>query len=100
MKLFLVHCGFYDTSVCDGLYEGHANYFLVAEDAESARLKAKSMEEYKTRRMHIDGLQEISVVDGFEITLSQNPALAGQTIVINTKHRELSTKPASPDVRI
>lgn len=26
MNLYLAHCGFYDTEVCDGLYESHVNF--------------------------------------------------------------------------
>ncbi len=100
MKLYLVHCGFYDMSVCDGLYEGHANYFVVAANKEEARLKAKAMDVYKERRMHIDGLQEIQAVEGHQVVLQPNPALAGQTIVINTKHNELETPKPPTDVRI
>jgi hypothetical protein len=100
LKLYLVHCGFYDSSVCDGLYESHANYFLVATSVEEARLKAKQLPEYQARRMHIDGVQEIQSVDGYDVQLQLNSALAGKTVVINTKHRELApVKPAS-EVRI
>ena len=31
MKLFLIHVGFYDHEVMDGLYEQHSNYFVVAK---------------------------------------------------------------------
>lgn len=37
MKLFLVHCGFYDSDLCDGLYEGHVNFFVTADSFEGAR---------------------------------------------------------------
>lgn len=41
MKLYMIHCGFYDPDLCDGLYEGHVNFFVAAESFEDARAKAK-----------------------------------------------------------
>ena len=37
MKLFLIHVGFYDPDIMDGLYEQHSNYFVVAEDIKDAK---------------------------------------------------------------
>ena len=31
MKLFLIHVGFYDPEIMEGLYEQHSNYFVVAK---------------------------------------------------------------------
>ena len=69
MKLFLIHVGFYDPEVIEGLYEQHSNYFVVAEDMKEARERAKKNPIYKRKKMHIDGIQELNVVDGFRITL-------------------------------
>ena len=69
MKLFLIHVGFYDHEVIEGLYEQHSNYFVVAEDIKEARERAKKKPIYKRKKMHIDGIQELNVVDGFRITL-------------------------------
>ena len=41
MKLFLIHVGFYDPYIIEGLYEQHSNYFVVAENKELALQKAK-----------------------------------------------------------
>ena len=41
MKLYMVHCGFYDADICEGLYESHVNYFVAAEDFAGARARAK-----------------------------------------------------------
>lgn len=95
MKLYLVHCGFYDTNLCDGLYESHVNYFVAAESFEDARAKAKLIPAFKEKRMHVDGLQEISAVDGRRITLQEDASLANQTVIINHKHRDLAPKPKS-----
>ena len=69
MKLFLIHVGFYDPDIMDGLYEQHSNYFVVAEDIKDAKQKAVKNPTYKRKKMHIDGIQELSTVDGFRINL-------------------------------
>lgn len=69
MKLFLVHAGFYDDNVSSGFYESHTNYFVVADNVKSAKLKARSIEEYKNKKMHIDGIMEVNEVDGYNINL-------------------------------
>ncbi|MEW6058317.1 MAG: DUF1543 domain-containing protein [Bdellovibrionota bacterium] len=96
MKLYLVHCGFYDTELCDGLYEGHVNFFVAAESFEEARARAKEIPEFKAKRMHIDGLQEILAANGFKINLTEDTQLEGQTIIRNHKHRDLAPKPMQP----
>jgi hypothetical protein len=93
MKLFLVHCGFYDPEVCEGQYEFHVNFFTAAEDAESARKKAKLIPEFTAKKMHIDGLREISAVDGYLISLAEEPTLQGETLVHGWKYRELAPQP-------
>ena len=65
MKLFLVHAGFYDDNVSGGFYESHTNYFVVATDVKQAKQKAKAIPEYKNKKMHIDGIKEIDIVDVF-----------------------------------
>lgn len=93
MNLYLVHCGFYDAEVCDGLYESHVNFFVSAETFEEARAKAKLIPEFHAKRMHIDGLQEIQAVNGFKVHLKQDAALLNQTRIVNFKHRDLALKP-------
>ena len=91
MKLYLVHCGFYDAELFEGVYESHVNFFVVAESFEAARGKAKEHSEYKRKRMHVDGLQEIQVVDGWEISLNKSPGEA-RDVVISSRHRELASQ--------
>ena len=95
MKLFLVHCGFYDVDIGDGLYESHMNFFVAAESFEAARAKVKKIDLFQSKRMHVDGLQEIRAVDGFRIQLEADLALNSQTEIINFKHRDLAPNPAS-----
>lgn len=93
MNLFLVHCGFYDASVCDGLYESHVNFFVAAESFEDARVKAKTIPEFQNKKMHVDGLQEIRMVNGYKIQLQAGELKANHTEIINFKHRDLALKP-------
>lgn len=92
MKLYLIHCGFYDPQVAEGIYESHVNYFVAAESFASARERAKLIPEFKAKRMHIDGLQEIAAVSGFAVTLNQSVELKDATIIKAEKHRELATR--------
>ncbi len=92
MKLYLIHCGFYDNEVCDGLYESHVNFFISAENFEDARAKAKLLPEFQNKRMHVDGLQEIQAVGGFKIHLEHDASLKNQTQILNFKHRDLAPK--------
>ncbi len=92
MKLFLVHCGYYDAEVCDGLYEGHVNYFIAAENFDEAKIKVKAIDEFKNKKMHVDGMQEIQVVNGFKVVLEQDRNLLDQSKIVNFKHRELAPK--------
>ena len=72
MKLYLIHVGFYDPSIMQGLYEQHANYFVVAENVKDAKKKAKQNSIYKKKKMHIDGIQELKIIDGYRIKLVEN----------------------------
>lgn len=92
MKLYSVHCGFYDNETGDGIYESHINLFVAAVSFDEARQKVKSLDIFKNKRMHIDGLQEIQLVDGYNITLSQSTTQPGLTKVISYKHRDLAPR--------
>ena len=92
MKLYLIHCGFYDSELCDGLYESHVNFFVVGTSFEDARVRAKAIPEFKAKRMHVDGLQEVSAVSGYHVRLEESPELKGDTVVINNRHRDLAPK--------
>lgn len=91
MKLFLVHCGFYDPQVSNGLYEFHVNLPVVAETFEGARIKAKSEPEFLQKRMHIDGIQMIEAVKGYRLELSEDLVLAGQSQITLKHHRDLAS---------
>ena len=72
MKLFLIHVGYYDPDVMEGLYEQHINYFVVAENIKEAKTKARQKTIFKRLKMHIDGIQELNIIDGFRIKLESS----------------------------
>ena len=72
MKLFMVHVGFYDPSLGEGIYESHINYFVVAKDPHEAKQKTLKLKEFKSMKMHIDGIKEISSVEGYRVILEKD----------------------------
>ena len=95
-KLFLVHCGFYDLELCDGIYESHVNFFVAADTFDGARIQAKTIPEFVSKKMHIDGLQEIVSVMGNRLILEEDHSLNGLTNIISSRHRDLAPKSAVP----
>ena len=41
MKLYLIHTGFYDPKIMDGLYEQHTNFFLVGNNLKEVSKKIR-----------------------------------------------------------
>ncbi|MDA9785543.1 DUF1543 domain-containing protein [Gammaproteobacteria bacterium] len=72
MKLFMVHVGFYDAEVGEGIYESHMNFFVAASNAKSAKKKTFNLEQFKNKKMHIDGIKEISDVEGYKVILEKS----------------------------
>jgi len=72
MKLFMVHVGFYDAEVGEGIYESHMNFFIAASNAKSAKKKTFNLEQFKNKKMHIDGIKEISDVEGYKVVLEKS----------------------------
>ena len=92
LKLYLVHCGFYDTELLDGVYESHVNFMVAAESFDDARTKIKLEPDFQRKRMHVDGLQQVDSVSGCRITLTADPGLGGKTILTSSRHRDLAPK--------
>ncbi len=69
MKLYLIHVGFYDPELIDGLYEQHVNFFVVAKNVKEAKTRAKMIQVFQNKNMHIDGIQELNLVDGYRVNL-------------------------------
>jgi hypothetical protein len=80
--------------LCDGIYESHVNFFVAAEGFDDARTKAKGIPEFKAKRMHVDGVQEVEAVGGYRVDLKADAALEGKTLVLSHRHRDLAPKAA------
>ena len=89
MKLFMVHVGFYDKSIGEGIYETHLNYFIAAEDSKDAKTKTHALKEFQERSMHIDGIKEISNVQGYEVILKENAMQNNGEILSYDEAKEL-----------
>ncbi|MDP7037413.1 MAG: DUF1543 domain-containing protein [Candidatus Marinimicrobia bacterium] len=73
MKLYMIHVGFYDSELMDGLYEQHGNYFVAADTSKDAKIQVSEKPTFKHKKMHIDGIKEVNTVDGFQVTLVKDP---------------------------
>lgn len=83
--------------LADGIYESHTNFFVAATSFEEARLKAKELPPFKSKRMHVDGIQEIEAVSGHRVTLERAEALnPDETKIVSSHHRDLAPRPAQP----
>ena len=71
MNLYIVHVGFYDPSIGEGLYEVHMNFFTAAKNPKDAKEKISDLKEFKNKKMHIDGIKELSYVDGYKVSLEE-----------------------------
>lgn len=72
MKLYIIHTGFYDNDL--GIYELHTNFLVAASDAKAAKEQVKAKEVFITKKMHIDGIHELTQVDGYNIVLEKSVA--------------------------
>ena len=88
MKLYFIHCGFYDVEISSGIYEFHVNLPVIACDVEEAKRKVRIIPQFTEKKMHIDGIQEISTVEGYSISFMKS-SLSTESIVNNFCHRDL-----------
>ena len=89
MKLYMVHVGYYDKSIGEGIYETHLNYFVAANNAKDAKTKTHQLSEFKERSMHIDGMKEISSVDGYRILLEKDVDSESGKVISYDETKEL-----------
>jgi len=89
MKLFMIHCGFYDPCLYDGIYESHINLFVAAPNFEEAKNQVRKNPDFKERQMHVDGLQELQTINGFTVRLEPNPEQEGRTIILSNRYKDL-----------
>lgn len=88
MNLYYIHCGFYDREFSEGLYEFHINIPIVASSLDEAKSKVRCDSLFTKKSMHIDGIQEIKLVNGYHLELIPVKDL-DQSIVLNHLHRDL-----------
>ncbi len=88
MNLFIIHCGFYDEEVSEGIYEFHINIPVVAESLEAAKSKVRLNPVFKRKKMHIDGIEEITIVDGHRVSMVSD-GTSDATVVQHHLHRDL-----------
>lgn len=88
-KLYLIHCGYYDDEVSNGIYEFHVNLTVAAETIEEAKAKVRKIHSFATKKMHIDGIQEVEQVDGYQIQLIPTRTLSMETKILSHLHRDL-----------
>ena len=86
-KLFLIHLGYSD-DINGGVFEQHTNIFVVADDFDSAQLVAKRIPIVIEKKMHIDGMQLIEKVEGFDIVLTKSNGK--ETNIVNRNYGELT----------
>jgi hypothetical protein len=70
LKLFLVHCGFYDQQLCGGVFESHVCFMEVAPTPLEAKIKTKARPEVTARKMHVDGIQEVAI-PGYALLINE-----------------------------
>lgn len=87
MILYLVHCGFYDEEILDGIYEFHVNIPVVAASVADAKIKVRSHSSFQKKKMHIDGIQEIKVIDHFQVHLEKSSEV--DSLINNIPYRDL-----------
>jgi hypothetical protein len=86
MNLFILHCGFYDATDAVALFENHANFYIVAEDFVDAKAQMKAHPTFRSKRMHIDGIQKVLAINGYRIELRKDEGLDGKTVLENLKY--------------
>lgn len=95
VQLYLVHVGYYDAGLGQGIFESHADLVIAATSFEEARAKAKAQGIEQGQKVHIDGMLRIDAVEGFAVTLQESPELNGRSVLASNKERELAPKPLS-----
>ena len=89
MNLYMVHVGFYDPSIGEGLYEVHMNFFSVAKNPKNAKEKILDLKEFKDKKMHIDGIKELSYVDGYKVSLKEDDGQKKEEILGYDEYKQL-----------
>lgn len=89
MNFYLIHCGYYEKEISNGIYELHINIPIVAENLEAAKMKVRQLDVFVKKKMHIDGIQEIKTVSGYRIELILDSSQNQHNVIVNHLHRDL-----------
>jgi len=81
MKLFFIHAGYYDSEI--GVYELHTNFIVAAANIMSAKTIIMEKEIFKRKNMHIDAVEEIDTVDGYQVILQKDQSNITKIISYN-----------------
>jgi tRNA G18 (ribose-2'-O)-methylase SpoU len=87
MNLYIAHVGYYDSEI--GIYELHTNIHVVATDVKAARDTIKNLPIYQAKNMHIDGIEELLSIDGYNIHATKNNSTPKKNRTFN--HEDLKT---------
>ena len=87
MNLYLVHSGYYDKENSEGFYEQHSNILIIAKSIYNAKEKIKKNKEFLKKKMHIDGIKEINIVDGYEIKPIKSNSIKEVDVKTYTHHQ-------------
>lgn len=79
-KLYLIHLGYFDEELSQQVFESHTNIFLVADDIKQALAEARKLSIVTKYNMHVDGIQEINVINGYKILTEKAPYLTPDKI--------------------
>jgi hypothetical protein len=85
MNLYIAHLGYYDSKI--SIYELHTNIHIVAPDIKTARDRIKNLPMYKTKDMHIDGIEELLTIDGYTILATKSDSPSKKNRIF--KHEDL-----------
>ncbi len=91
MNLYIAHVGYYDSEV--GIYELHTNIHVVASDIKAARDIIKNKPIYQAKKMHIDGIEELLTIDGYNIEVTKNDSMPRVNRTFN--HEDLKALPST-----
>ena len=68
MNLYMVHVGYYDKNIGDGIYEVHLNYFVAAQNPKEAKTKTQSFDQFKEKydKMYLTRFEKLFTKAAFK----------------------------------
>ena len=65
------------------------NFFTVAKNPKNAKEKILDLKEFKDKKMHIDGIKELSYVDGYKVSLKEEDGQKKEEILGYDESKQL-----------